>query len=234
MIAVNRSWIMSSASSHEIRSKRPEPRAPRRRKGVLILRSPCTKPGYAAGTLAHSTPAVYGLACEPRIARMRSFSTVTVRLHVSGQSRGQTLWRSVIMPGLCARRRGCERANHARHRRPSRSPPKLSRRHGLDDRVDVVDTATPRPSADVLQRRPQPRVIGQIGVGRQIGAWRSRREHARALVDPEVAIAVAHEIDRALQAIAVDDDLDQVAVQHLADGTARERFRTDVADAGAG
>src|SRR5215471_18164586 len=43
------------------------------------------------------TPAVYGFAFEPRILTMRSCSTVTVRLHVSGQSRGQTLSRSTLM-----------------------------------------------------------------------------------------------------------------------------------------
>src|SRR6476646_1422678 len=37
------------------------------------------------------TPSVYGLAREPRMPTMRPSSTVTVKLQVSGQSRGQTL-----------------------------------------------------------------------------------------------------------------------------------------------
>src|SRR5204863_48048 len=71
--------------------------APTRRSGVLRRPSPCTKPGYASGTFAHRTPAVYGFAREPRIERIRSSSTVTVRLQVSGQSRGQTLGSSAFM-----------------------------------------------------------------------------------------------------------------------------------------
>src|SRR5262245_2436982 len=102
MTAVNRSWTMSSASDHEIRSKRPSPLAPARLSGVLMRPSPWTKPGYAWGTFAQSTPAVYGLAREPRIETIRSSSTVTVRLQVSGQSSGQTLGCSVLIRDLPA------------------------------------------------------------------------------------------------------------------------------------
>src|SRR6185436_2172898 len=83
--------MVSSASSHEIRSKRASPLAPTRLSGVRSRRSPWTNSGYALGTLAPMTPSVYGLAREPRMPTMRFSSTVTVRLQVSGQSRGQTL-----------------------------------------------------------------------------------------------------------------------------------------------
>jgi hypothetical protein len=39
---------------------------------------------------------VYGFAREPRIFVIRPASTVTLRLHVSGQSRGQTLGCSTV------------------------------------------------------------------------------------------------------------------------------------------
>src|SRR5207245_848858 len=100
MIALNRAWIASSASPHVIRSKRPSARAPTRRSGVRRRPAPWTNAGYACGTFAQSTPPVYGLASEPRIPTIRSSSTVTVRLHVSGQSSGQTLGRSTLTPAI--------------------------------------------------------------------------------------------------------------------------------------
>src|SRR5687767_2202186 len=97
MTAVKRAWISSSAADHEIGSNRPSPLAPTRRSGVVRRPGPWTNSGYIAGTFAHSTPAVYGLAWEPRIFTIRSASTVTVRLQVSGQSSGQTLGRSTVV-----------------------------------------------------------------------------------------------------------------------------------------
>src|SRR6266850_1305313 len=108
MAAVTRAWTRSSACSQVTRSKRPSPLGPTRRSGVVSRPGPCTKSGYSVWTLVQSTPAVSGLAREPRTFTTRSFSTVTVRLQVSGQSRGQTLGFSAIMgpPGSCALYRG--------------------------------------------------------------------------------------------------------------------------------
>ncbi len=83
-----------------MRAKRPSPLAPTRRSGVRRRPAPWTNAGYASGTFAQSTPPVYGFACEPRMATMWSSSTVTVRLHVSGQSRGQTLGRSTLTAAI--------------------------------------------------------------------------------------------------------------------------------------
>src|SRR5439155_6516030 len=114
MIALNRAWIASSASPHVIRSKRPSPRAPTRRSGVRRRPAPWTNAGYACGTFAQSTPPVYGLACEPRIPTIRSSSTVTVRLHVSGQSSGQTLGRSTLTPAIVLESAVTEEGGRAR------------------------------------------------------------------------------------------------------------------------
>ena len=46
-------------------------------------------------TLLQITPAVNGAASEPRTLVMRPSSTVTLRLQVSGQSKVQTLARSM-------------------------------------------------------------------------------------------------------------------------------------------
>src|SRR5713226_3908635 len=81
-----------------MRSKRPCPLAPIRRNGVSSRPGPWTHSGYDVATLVQITPAVYGLAREPRTRTIREFLTVTERLQVSGQSRGQTLACSVLMP----------------------------------------------------------------------------------------------------------------------------------------
>ncbi len=132
------------------------------------------------------------------------------------------------------RRRGA----FARLRRPTvgRRQPVVffSAIEGGDDGVHVVDAAAPGAAARLLERGPEPRVVGQVGIGREVGPGRPRREHARALLGAEHGLAVADQVDRALQAVPVHDDLDEVAVQHAADGTAGEGLRADVADARAG
>ena len=44
----------------------------------------------------------------------------------------------------------------------------------------------------------------------------------------------SHQVDRTIQALAINYDLDRVAVPHLADRPAGQRLRSHVADAGAG
>lgn len=94
----------------------------------------------------------------------------------------------------------------------------------LEDRVDVEDTAAPHAAAHVLQRRPEPGVVGQIGIGAEVVARRPRLEHTRRFVGGQATVGLAHEVQRAVERVAVDDDLDQVAVPQPADGTAGERF----------
>ena len=45
-----------------------------------------------------------------------------------------------------------------------------SRVEKADDAVDIVDRAAPGTAAHVLQRGPEPRIIGQIGIRRKVGA----------------------------------------------------------------
>src|SRR5439155_23437966 len=76
---------------HEICSNCPEPFTPTRRSGYSRRCGPCTKAVISRATLEQITPAVNGIASEPRTFVMRPASTVTVRLQVSGQSKVQTL-----------------------------------------------------------------------------------------------------------------------------------------------
>ena len=74
---------------------------------------------------------------------------------------------------------------------------------------------------------------GRFAIGREIGPRRPARQNPRAFLGAEVLLAVADEIDAALEAIPVDDDAHQIAVDEPADGPARQRLGADVADAGA-
>src|SRR5262245_15839003 len=114
-----------------MRSKRAcSPLGPTRLRGVRSRRSPWTNSGYALGTLAQMTPSVYGLAREPRMPTMRPSSTVTVRLQVSGQSRGQTLACSTFIGEHSAKARAG----------PSSDPlAGSSGQNSLQPRADVAD-----------------------------------------------------------------------------------------------
>src|SRR5262245_48238078 len=104
---------------------------------------------------------------------------------------------------------------------------------GGDNGVHVVDAAAPGPAARLLKERPEPRVLRQARVRRQVGTRRPAGEHARALLGPEDLLVVADQIHAALEAIPVHDDANEIALDDAADGTARERLRSHVADAGA-
>src|SRR5712691_7811796 len=101
------------------------------------------------------------------------------------------------------------------------------------DRVPAVDTAAPCAAARLLEHRPEPCVLWQVLVGREVRAWRPARKHARAFLGPEDVLVVAHQVDRALETVPVHDDADQVALENAADGPARQSLGPDVADAGA-
>src|SRR5260370_23246154 len=89
-------------------------------------------------------------------------------------------------------------------------------RERRSDRVHVVDAAAPCAAARLLEQRPEPRVLGQVLVGREVRAWRPARKHARALLGPEDVFAVAHQVDGALEAGPVPAASDPGGLQHAA------------------
>src|SRR5574341_289958 len=110
----------------------------------------------------------------------------------------------------------------------------LARLEDSNDRLDVKHAATPGAAADLLERGPEARLGRQVWIRRQVLARRPRREHPRALLRAEDPAVRPDEVHRTGEPLAVDDDLDQVAVAHLAGRPAGERFGRDVPDAGAG
>src|SRR5438105_4020296 len=109
--------------------------------------------------------------------------------------------------------------------------PSLQRR---DDRIDVIDAATPGAAANALQRGPEARVVRQRRVRRQVGAGRAGGEHSRAFLRPVFRASLSGQVDASLEAVSVNDDPDLVSVSHAPDGAARQRLRSNMTDAGAG
>src|SRR5690606_5171701 len=112
-----------------------------------------------------------------------------------------------------------------------RQPTGLALAERRDDRIHIVDATAPRPTARMLKRCPQARIGGQRRVRGEIGSRLALGQHARALLGAVHRVALAHQIDRADQRIAVDDNLDQVAVADLTDRPARERLWANMPDA---
>src|SRR5262249_1396552 len=102
------------------------------------------------------------------------------------------------------------------------------------DRVDVVHAPTPGATTDRLKRRPELRLRWKVGIGREVRSRRPLGELADPLDGVPFAVAVAHEADRALEPVAVDDDPDAVAFDDLADRASGQRLGRDVTDAGPG
>jgi hypothetical protein len=64
--------------------------------------------------------------------------------------------------------------------------------------------------------------------------WRAFAKHSLDLVRRKRPPIHADQIHRTLERVAIDHDLDEVAVAHLSNRTAHERLRSDVSDARAG
>jgi hypothetical protein len=80
-----------------------------------------------------------------------------------------------------------------------------------NDLVDVIDAAAPDASAGLHQRGPETGVVGQQGMRMQVRARLALRQAARAFFRAEDLIGVSHEMERAGQRFAIDDDFDLVA-----------------------
>ena len=103
-----------------------------------------------------------------------------------------------------------------------------------DDRVRVVDAAAPDAAARLLQRGPEPRVVRQVRIGREVGPRRAARPARVPLFGAASTVSASPTRSTlpssALRSITI---WIEVAVAHLADRTAGQRLGADVADAGA-
>src|SRR6476661_1674344 len=87
----------------------------------------------------------------------------------------------------------------------------------LDDPVDIVDAACPRPATRSLERRPEPRVVRQIAMRAKFGMSWTIGEQPTSLPGIEFLPADSHQIHVSRQIAPVDDDVDDIAVHHFAD-----------------
>src|SRR5688500_8485624 len=88
------------------------------------------------------------------------------------------------------------------------------RSEAMNQRVRVVHAPAPSPAAEVLEGGPEAGVVGQVGVGGEVGPRRAGGEGACAPFGPEfAAVDGADEVDRSLQSVPVDDDADEVPVE---------------------
>src|ERR1700761_5503518 len=94
----------------------------------------------------------------------------------------------------------------------------MSRLQPGNDGVDVVDASAPDSSAGLHQGGPQPGVVGKRGMRPEIRAGSSRGQPARTFFRAERLLRIAHQVDGAGQLLPVDDNLNLVAVEELADG----------------
>src|SRR5580765_1194441 len=107
-------------------------------------------------------------------------------------------------------------------------------RDDLDDAFHIKHAAAPGAAADCLQRGPEACVVRQRRVRRKARMWSAPCENLRAFLRRETALAFANKINAPFKFAPVDDDANPIAGAHLADRSARQRFRTDVPDASAG
>ncbi len=84
--------------------------------------------------------------------------------------------------------------------------------------IHIVDATTPDAAAHFDQRRPQPRVFGQLRMRRQIGSRTALRQTPRAFVDVKTLAVFADEIHGPRKPGAIDDNFNLVAIAHFADG----------------
>src|SRR5258705_12906907 len=133
--------MMSGASPQGAGAKRPPPWPPPRRNGLRSRPGPCTQSGYDVATLVQITPAVYGFGRGARTRTIRAFSTVTERLQVSGQSRGQTLACSVVMALIVSE---CRAQRHARHEPHALDGPTAPKQYGDKEEPCSRDPPHPR------------------------------------------------------------------------------------------
>src|SRR5260370_26834173 len=73
----------------------------------------------------------------------------------------------------------------------------------------IVNSAAPSAAAYVLQGGPDTCVVREVGVWREVGTRRPGGQYTSAFFHSKSFAVVAHQIDRALQLIAVHDNFDE-------------------------
>ena len=102
------------------------------------------------------------------------------------------------------------------HRTPKELRNSSALAEARHDGIRIVHTSAPRTSADGLKCGPQPCVIGELGMWRQIGMRGPRRQYRDALRRREGLIPFAHEIDGSDEIHPIDDQAHAIALPQSA------------------
>src|SRR5436189_4780636 len=100
--------------------------------------------------------------------------------------------------------------------------------------LGVKNTPSPGSTAHLLERGPQTGVIRQGGIGRKERMRWTLGQDFSAASGGEGHFALSNKIECSGEGIPVDQNFNLVAIPQFADGTARQAFRANMADAGAG
>src|SRR5437867_5450880 len=104
---------------------------------------------------------------------------------------------------------------------------------GGDNLIHIKHTARPGASAGALQGGPEAGVIWEFGVRSQIGPRGARSKHLDALCGGKFSGAFPDQIYAGFDSVPINHDTNDIAIEQLANRPTRERFRPDMADAGA-
>ena len=90
----------------------------------------------------------------------------------------------------------------------------LARREGFDDRLDIENTTTPGSSAGILKGCPEPRIVGDLRIWKQVGSRGSRCQYPGPFLRTKRLSSMTYQIDAPFQLVAIDDNLNNVSVNH--------------------
>src|SRR5262249_15806711 len=113
----------------------------------------------------------------------------------------------------------------------ARAPSRLGRSQSRNDLFWIINATAPGSAAGPFEGGPQSRVIRQSRVNRKIRSCWPLGKHSRAFIWCESASLVSNKVDCPFYRPSVDRYPDNVSVLHFSNGTSRQSFRANVADA---
>ncbi len=146
------------------------------------------------------------------------------------QSTRRELWKWILVVG--ADRAGCRmvRLQPARLHLADGASSAAALECG-DDPIDIEHASAPGAASQPLQGGPQPGLVGQVGIGTQIGMGCPLRQQTGSFVGRHLTGRCSHHVHASRQLQAVHLDPNPITVAHLGKRSAGQRFGPDVPDA---
>ena len=125
-------------------------------------------------------------------------------------------------------------ANIRRHTNAARDESFFSRatlQIQFRDSLRIINAPSPGAAARQLERGPEFGVRGQRGIRREVLPCGASRENLFARFRAETLFAFAHQINTPFDAIPINHNTHNVPIQHFANRSTRQTFRTDMPNA---